>query len=127
MTYRRALANNTLLTSIAVGLLLAGAIVGLQAKNFQWLNRFGSLVICAGVIALARPSIIGQPLLLEVGTEHGKSNDPQTYVLAGDPIPEAVLEDQRSQLAVGVLGPLLCLVGTFVNGFGDLLNKAFGW
>lgn len=127
MKHRRLLASNTFLSWVAFGLLVAGVAASLLTKNFQWLSRFGSLVICAGVLALARPNITGKPLLVEVGTEHGKSNNPNTYIRAGTPVPERVLEDQKSQLAVGVIGPVLCLLGTAVNGFADLLNKALGW
>ena len=126
--HRRLLGNNALLCAIAAVLLLLGVATSWQCKNFQWLSRFGALVICTGVLALARPSIVGKALLVEVSLEGGgKSNDPQSYLSAGQAVPQAVLEDRKSQFAVGVVGPILCLIGTAINGFADLLNKPFGW
>ena len=110
-------------------ILSAGVAISVLDKNFQWLGRFGALVICSGVIALARPSIVGKSLLPEVvmDEEGGISNDPNYYVRIGDPVPDSVVQDRRSQIAVGILGPWLCLIGTTTNGFAELINKVLGW
>lgn len=125
MSYRRILGNNVFICIVALIFLAIGVMASVCNKNFQWLSRFGALVICTGVIALARPNIVGRPILVEILTEHGVSNDPLTYIRAGKSIPADVVEDVKSQFAVGIIGPILCLLGTTVNGFGDLLNKAF--
>lgn len=41
--------------------------------------------------------------------------DPKHYELAGEPL-------LKYRTAVGLLGPLIVFIGTFANGFGDLLN-----
>ena len=125
---RRLLTNNWFIVSASAGCLAAGAVVSILAENFQWLSRFGALVICAGVIALARPGIAGSSLLPEIIlSEGGRSNNPDSYIAAGKPVPPVVLEDRKSQIAVSIIGPWLCLVGTATNGFADLINKLVGW
>lgn len=125
----RILGNNFVLGSAAALLIAIGLTVSVTACNFQWLSRFGALVICLGIIALARPSIVRSEIKVPVVmAETGLTSvDPKHYEKVGEPIPSWVAEDAKSRFAVGVLGPLLCLVGTGVNGFGDLLNRPLGW
>ncbi|MCW5610572.1 MAG: hypothetical protein KIS83_07805 [Rubrivivax sp.] len=125
----RVLSSNVALSVGATGLLAVGLVASFAASNFQWFSRFGALVICLGIIALARPSIVRAEIKVPIlMAETGLSYlDPKHYEKTGEPVPEWVREDQKSRFAVGVLGPLLCLLGTGVNGFGDLLNRFLGW
>jgi hypothetical protein len=123
---RAAMTSNWVLSIFAIAALLLGIGLSFQQHNFQWLSRFGALVICVGIIALARPSISGRQLRLDVKMTSGFSQlDPEHYLAIGEPLPDWFAEEKRAQTAVGWLGPLLCLVGTTANGFADLLTKLF--
>ena len=123
------LSSNRFLLAASVGLLIVGCAFSFAGCNFQWLSRFGALIICAGVIALARPSLIRADILpsiimADTGLDH---LDPAHYKKLNEPIPNYVIEDKKSRFAVGILGPVLCFVGTAISGFADLLNKLLGW
>jgi hypothetical protein len=122
---RRSLTSNARLATIAIALLAIGFGVSIAAENFTWLNRFGSLVICVGVLVLARPMILGEDVRAPIYTEETglPDTDPQHYETLGEPVPDWVKQDRMSRTAVGWLGPLIVFIGTVVNGFGDLLNK----
>jgi len=117
------------MTVLAAAFLLIGVALSVNCKNFQWLSRFGALVICTGVITLARPSILGEDIkshiiMSETNLSHV---DPAHWKKIGQPVPGYVREDLRSRVAVGWLGPLMCFIGTATNGFADLLNKVVGY
>jgi hypothetical protein len=124
---KKLLTNNLTLTAVALILFAIGFGLSLHYQNFQWLSRFGALIICIGIIILARPSISGNDIkahiyMQETGLSH---LDRAHYTKTGEDLPNWVVEDERSRTAVGWLGPLLCLIGTGTNGFADLLNKYF--
>ena len=114
---------------LGVGLLAAGALISVWQHNFQWLARFGALVICVGILILARPAIVRADIKLHIAmAETGMSHlDPEHYRRINQPIPEYVTEDLKSREAVGWIGPLFCFLGTLTNGFADLLNKVMGY
>lgn len=124
---KKILTNNLVLTLLSVILFAVGISLSMHYRNFQWLSRFGALVICIGIIVLARPSISGNDIRLNIKTaETGLSQlDREHYKRINAPVPKWVVEDEYSRTAVGWLGPLLCLIGTGTNGFADLLNKCF--
>lgn len=126
---KRLLTNNVALTLASAALFAAGVVLSFEYKNFQWLSRFGALIICTGIIVLARPSILGTDIKFHVVmAETGLSHlDREHYKQIGEPVPNWVIEDEHSRTAVGWLGPLLCLIGTGTNGFAELLNKCFGY
>ena len=126
---KRLLTNNVALTLGSALAILFGVVLSIEYRNFQWLSRFGALIICAGIIVLARPSILRvdikpHVIMPDTGLSH---LDQEHYKQIGKPVPDWVIEDQRSRTAVGWLGPLLCLIGTGTNGFAELLNKCFGY
>jgi hypothetical protein len=126
---KRLLTNNVALTLASAILFAVGIGLSIEYRNFQWLSRFGALIICTGIIVLARPSIFGKDIKSHVVmAETGRSHlDREHYKKIGEPLPDWVIEDERSRTAVGWLGPLLCLIGTGTNGFAELLNKCFGY
>lgn len=125
---KKLLTNNLILALTAVALFTLGIWLSIENRNFQWLSRFGALIICIGIIVLARPSILGLDIKIHIlKADTGLSQlDREHYKHTGEPIPDWVIEDERSRAAVGWLGPLLCLVGTGTNGFADLLTRYFG-
>ena len=126
---KKLLSNNQVLFWVSAGIFSVGITASVFANNFQWVSRFSSLIICCGIIALARPNLIGKDIKFDViKAETGLSDlSREHYEKLGIKVPDWVVEDEKSRFAVGVLGPLLCLIGTSVNGFGDLVNKFFGW
>jgi hypothetical protein len=126
---KKFLTNNVALTLASAVLFTIGVGLSIEYRNFQWLSRFGSLITCTGIIILVRPSISGTDIkshILMAETKLSHLNR-EHYKQIGEPVPEWVIEDERSRIAVGWLGPLICLVGTGTNGFADLLNKCFGY
>ena len=126
---KKLLTNNVAMTLAAAVLFAIGVGFSIQYKNFQWLSRFGTLIICTSIIVLTRPSISGTDIketiiMAETGLDHLSR---EHYKQIREPVPEWVIEDERSRTAVGWLGLLLCLVGTVTNGFAELLNKCFGY
>ncbi len=97
--------------------------------DFLWLGRFGALITGIGIIVISRPAVKGTDTLLQVVMDESglTSNEPEYYRRRNEPIPDAVIEDQESRKAVGILGPLLTLTGTVIWGFADLLNFAVGF
>jgi hypothetical protein len=126
---KKLLTNNVALALVSAVLFAIGVGLSIEYRNFQWLSRFGALIICSGIIVLARPSISGNDIKIHIRTqEAGLSHlDREHYKQIGELVPEWVIEDERSRTAVGWLGPLLCLIGTGTNGFADLWNKFFGF
>ena len=126
---RRLLTNSILLTTIATVLFAIGFAASIAANNSIWPNRFGSLIICIGVIIMARPSILGGDIKMHViMAETNLSDlDSRHYELTGEPVPDFVVQDLKSRTSVGWLGPIIVLIGTLANGFGDLLNNVAGY
>ena len=126
---KKILADNRVMVCLAIAIFLIGLLVSLATCNFEWLSRFGALMICIGVIIMARPTISGQEILFEVEDEKtGLSlNDPMYYEAMGEPVPPEVLDSNKSRAALGWIGPIVVFLGTAINGFGDLLNLVVGW
>lgn len=78
---------------------------------------------------MARPTILGEDIKMHVIIDETDLSDldPKHYEMAGEPLPDFVVQDLKSRTAVGVLGPLIVFVGTLTNGFGDLLNNFAGY
>jgi hypothetical protein len=127
--FKKALSNLIVLISVPCLLVMIGVIMSVCYMDFQWLERVGVLVVCVGIIAIARPNIVGVELMPPVVTAdtgefyHSKKH----WEKLGQQIRQNVIEDNRSRFAVGVLGPVLGIVGSVIDGYADLLNSFFGW
>lgn len=125
---RRMLTNNAVMATLSIALLFCGVALGAIYQNFIWVNRFGALVICAGIIITARPIILRQATRAEILDEKGISYlDDRHYQTVGEPIPEWLVQERMSRVATGWLGPAFVFIGTLATGFGDLLNKVAGF
>lgn len=98
-------------------------------KDFQWFERVGVLIVCVGIIAIARPIILKVELMTPVVTaDTGEFyHSEKHWKELGQDRPPHVVEDSRSRFAVGVLGPVLGILGSVIDGYADLLNYLFGW
>ncbi len=124
---KRIITNNGIMTGVAGSILLMGIAVSVIQHDFSWLQRFGSLITCIGILILNRPGITGASLLPSIVMDRNLgwiSDDPNFYP-SGEAIPLAVIENQKSKHAVFRIGPVMSMVGTVVWGFGDQLNFLF--
>ncbi len=126
---RKILANNAIMVVAACVFGTIGIFLSICVHDFKWFERFGSMIMCVGILLLNRPNIVRQDILPDVKmAETGlSSHDPQHYHRVNEPIPPAVAEDQKSRNAVGIFGPWITLIGTIIWGFGNLLNLVFGF
>jgi hypothetical protein len=126
---RRIFANNAIMVGAACVFGAIGIFMSICTRNFMWFERFGSMIACVGILLLNRPNIVGQDILPDVEmAETGlSSHDAEHYRRVNEPIPPAVVEDQKSRNAVGSFGPWIIIIGTIIWGFANLLNVVFGF
>jgi hypothetical protein len=96
-------------------------------SELAYSNRFGALMIASGVILLARPSFVGfpiQPAVLDLETGLDCTRR-EHFEKTGAAVPPVVAENELNHAAVGVWGPAFVLVGTVINGWGDLILGLF--
>ncbi len=126
---RKLLSSNILWLSLTVASFSIGFAASLLDRNFDWLSRFGALVICWGILLLARPSLTGNEIGQHVYAADAdlSLDDPTYYKLKGEPVPDWVVDNVLSRRATGIYGPLVCFLGTFTNGFASLLNGVVGF
>ncbi len=126
---KRMLASSKLLLWLTVISLVAGAALSVHFRDFDWLSRFGALVICWGILLLARPSFTGREIGEHVIAHDSELSlfDPKYYMLKGEAVPDWVTDNVLSRRATGVYGPLVCFLGTLTNGFASLLNGLTGF
>lgn len=124
---RSFITNNSAMSWLSFVWLICGVSMGVYHGDFYWINRFGSLVICSGIILMARPVILGQRMYSEVIMATGFSLfDDRHYDAIGERVPEWLIQERITRISVGWLGPVLLLVGTLATGFGDLFNGLRG-
>lgn len=123
------LSSNSFLLTLTAASLVAGIAMSLTWHDFNWLSRFGALVICWGILLLAQPSFTGKEIGQHVIAHDSELSvfDPEYYRQKGEQIPHWVTDNVLSRRAVGIYGPLVCLAGTLANGFGSLLNGPAGF
>jgi hypothetical protein len=120
---RRVLTNTSLLLAMAVTSAAVGLAVSIWQQNFECLSRSGSVITFIGILLFNRHVILRKNLLLDVKMETGLSSlDPKHYQRVGEPVPPAVLADQKSRRAIR-LAICTTFAGTLIWGFGDLFNK----
>jgi len=126
---RKLLASIPFMLVLTCCSLAAGVLLSVVCRNFDWLSRFGALLICWGILLLARPSFSGIEIGQHVYAEDDDMSldDPEYYKKKGEPVPWWAADRAKSRLATGVLGPLVCFIGTLANGFASLLNGPLGF
>jgi hypothetical protein len=123
------LASSRFLLWLTVLSLLAGLIFSFYCKDFDWLGRFGALVICWGILLLARPSLTGKEIGQHVIAHDSDLSlfDPEYYKHKNKPVPDWVTDNVLSRRATGIYGPAVCFIGTLATGFASLLNGVAGF
>lgn len=122
--FKKCLTANWLLLSLSVASFICGMIFSIWCRNFEWLGRFGALIICWGILHLARPSITGNEIGSTVydGETDISLDDPEYFKQRLEAVPDWAVDKAKSRA-----GPITCFVGTFTNGFSSLLNGPFGF
>ena len=125
---RKILANVPLMICAACVFAAVGALLSICFRDFMWLERFGSVITCVGILLLNRPTFVRQDILIDVKMVSGLSSlDPKHYRQVNEPIPPAVVEDRKSREAVYIFGPWITIIGTVIWGLADLLNAMVGF
>ena len=123
------LVSNKFLLCLTTASFVAGFVLSIYYRDFNWLSRFGALVICWGILLLARSSIAGKEIGQHVIAADSDLSlfDPEYYRRKGEAVPDWVTDNVLSRRATGVYGPTVCFLGTFANGFASLLNGVAGY
>ena len=123
------LTSNKFLLWLTAVSFFAGFALSIFCHDFNWLSRFGALVICWGILLLARPSITGNEIGQHVIDADSDLSlfDPEYYKRKSEPVPAWVIDNVLSRRATGIYGPIICFLGTFANGFASLLNGVAGY
>ena len=123
------LTSNRFLLGLTAISFASGLAFSICYRDFNWLSRFGALIICWGILLLARPSITKKEIAQHVFAEDSELSlyDPEYYTKKGETIPDWVTDNVLSRRATGLYGPVVCFLGTFTNGFASLLNGASGY
>lgn len=123
------LTSNKFLLWLTTISLVVGFALSIYWHDFNWLSRFGALVICWGILLLARPSITGNEIGQRVIASDSDLSlfDPEYYKRQGEPVPAWVIDNVQSRRATELYGPAVCFLGTFANGFASLLNGVAGY
>ena len=125
---RRFVASSRAMLAVAVMSVAVGVAGSAVARDCTWLARSGAIVVAVGIALVSRFGVQGRDPRQTIGMDFGLTSlDPEYYRKAGEPIPEWLAVELRDRQAVGVLGPLVSLVGTVFWGFADLLNPMFGF
>ncbi len=123
------LSSNKFLLSLTTLSFLIGFILSIYCHDYNWLSRFGALIICWGILLLARPTIIGKEIGQHIIASDSNLSlyDPEYYKCKSEQVPDWVQDNVISRRAVGVYGPVVCFLGTLTNGFASLLNGVAGY
>ena len=116
--------SNHSLSVIAFLFALIGLVQSIYLQDFIWFSRIGSMVVGVGIVLLARPSIVNEDLLPNVQSADTlfNLNSQEHFKALGETVPDYVINDLASRNAIGVIGPIITLLGTFIWGYGDLFN-----
>ncbi len=123
------LSSNKVLLWLTTLSFVIGFILSIYCRDYNWLSRFGALIICWGILLLARPTITGKEIGQHIISADSNLSlfDPEYYKRKHEPVPDWVQDNVTSRRAVGVYGPLVCFLGTLTNGFASLLNGVAGY
>ena len=119
---RKIFSNNNVMLLCAILAAVIGLIWAWGTRSGGPFSRSGAVVTAIGLVLLSRDKIVGEDLRLPVymADSSFKSTDPAHYDAIGEAVPEWVVEDKKSRIAIGKYGPIVSVIGTLIWGFGDL-------
>jgi hypothetical protein len=121
-TWRRILANDSLMVVLASGVALGALIQSCVTGEPSWFARAGALLVAIGINVVARTTITGVDPRPNVMSDDSGTyiRLPEHYHALREPVPSWVIEDQHTRRAIGVIGPIISLVGTLIWAYGDV-------
>lgn len=113
-TIHRIHIGNHHLLYAAVVIFSAGVGLSIVNANFEWLSRFGSLLVVVGTLFYSKHILITPHSMLDIE----------------DNAERKLRHFKKSQLnhkAAIIYAPWIACLGGVTWGFADLLNVPFGW
>ncbi|MCP1499510.1 cytochrome c biogenesis protein CcdA [Pseudomonas migulae] len=115
------LASKGFLIFISLAAFGAGIVFSLINENWSWMNRFGAVVIVAGLLFTMSP-------LFSSGIYKSQSGAGRFADLHTDGTPIITTAEERRIGNNVALGIVITAIGTLTNAFGDLLgNCVYGF
>lgn len=115
------LASKGFLIFICLAAIGAGITFSLINENWSWMNRFGAVVIVAGLLFTMSP-------LFSSGIYKSQSGAKRFADLHTDGTPIITTAEERRIGNNVALGIAITAIGTLTNAFGDLLgNFVYGF
>jgi hypothetical protein len=111
--------------SIAAVIMLAGCLISIQADDWSWFSRCGSLVVVIGII-LTSSQILDHIRLLKMRELNLSGDFNRDW--ASEERRQALLQSRFNQETTWTnerSGLLMLIAGTLIWGFGDLVGGLF--
>jgi len=96
---------------MVIAIVFGGIAASLRSGNFHLMNRAGALIVC----------LEGLFLVLEF---HRRSRLKEIEERFGKVNPYILLEADRAERNLLVIGVAMIVIGEFLHGFGDLILEA---
>ncbi|NWC83522.1 hypothetical protein HX798_25000 [Pseudomonas putida] len=110
------LASKGFLIAISLAAFAAGIAFSLINENWSWINRFGAVVIVAGLLFTMSP-------LFSNGIYKSQSGAGRFADLHTDGTPIITTAEERRIGNNVALGIIITVIGTLTNAFGDLIGN----
>jgi len=110
------LASKAFLIFISLAAIAAGITFSVVHENWSWINRFGAVVIVAGLLFTMSP-------LFSDGIYKSQSGAGRFAELHIDGTPIITTAEERKIGNNVALGIVITAIGTLTNAFGDLLGN----
>ena len=115
------LASKAFLIFISLAAIASGITFSVIHENWSWINRFGAVVIVAGLLFTMSP-------LFSDGIYKSQSGAGRLADLHIDGTPIITTAEERKVGSNVALGIVITAIGTLTNAFGDLLgNCVYGF
>lgn len=109
-------ASKAFLIFISLAAIGAGIIFSVSYEDWSWINRFGAVVIVAGLLFTMSP-------LFSNGIYKSQSGAGRFADLHADGTPITTTAEERKIGNNVALGIVITTIGTLTNAFGDLLGS----
>jgi len=110
------IASKAFLIFISLAAIGAGITFSITHENWSWINRFGAVVIVAGLLFTMSP-------LFSAGIYKSQSGAGRFADLHTDGTLITTTVEERKIGNNVALGIVITIIGTLVNAFGDLLGS----
>ena len=109
------LASRAFLIILSLAAISAGIVLSITHKDWSWINRFGAVVIVAGLLFTMSP-------LFSKGIYKSRSSAFRLADRRSDGIIVTTTSEERRIGNNVALGIIITAIGTLTNAFGDILG-----